>query len=199
MGWKNISHYFIFREIKIHNSLSNTTQYKMPRGRSGGGGGRSFGRSSPSPSFGRSSPSPMPRAAHRAPRPPPRSNVPAAAPPSAAAMPQAAPKQPGLFANMASTAAGVAVGSTIGHTLGHAITGGMSGGGGQQEVQGYQQQPQEQQQMDQRNPQNPCEYEMKQFLECAQGQSDITLCQGFNEALKQCKLYYQTGAGNMLQ
>ena len=33
--------------------------------------------------------------------------------------------------------------------------------------------------------------EMKQFLECAQGQSDITLCQGFNEALKQCKMYYQ--------
>lgn len=28
---------------------------------------------------------------------------------------------------------------------------------------------------------------MKQFLECATNQSDLTLCEGFNEALKQCK------------
>jgi hypothetical protein len=39
----------------------------------------------------------------------------------AQSMPQ--PQQPGMFAQMASTAAGVAVGSTIGHTMGHAITG----------------------------------------------------------------------------
>ncbi|CEG77075.1 Putative AaceriACL010Cp [Rhizopus microsporus] len=38
----------------------------------------------------------------------------AAAPPSIA---QAAPQQPGLFAQMATTAAGVAVGSAVGHTL----------------------------------------------------------------------------------
>lgn len=28
---------------------------------------------------------------------------------------------------------------------------------------------------------------MKQFLECATSQRDLTLCEGFNEALKQCK------------
>lgn len=28
---------------------------------------------------------------------------------------------------------------------------------------------------------------MKQFLECATNQRDLTLCEGFNEALKQCK------------
>lgn len=28
---------------------------------------------------------------------------------------------------------------------------------------------------------------MKQFLECATTQRDLTLCEGFNEALKQCK------------
>ena len=61
----------------------------------------------------------------------------------------------------------------------------MSGGGSNDQV------AQQQQQQIERNPQNPCEMEMKQFLECAQGQSDITLCQGFNEALKQCKMYYQ--------
>ncbi|KQK75032.1 pre-B lymphocyte protein 3-like protein [Amazona aestiva] len=33
----------------------------------------------------------------------------------------------------------------------------------------------------------PCHYEMKQFLECATNQRDLTLCEGFNEALKQCK------------
>lgn len=33
----------------------------------------------------------------------------------------------------------------------------------------------------------PCAWEMKQFLQCAQGQSDLTLCEGFNEALRQCK------------
>ncbi len=32
-----------------------------------------------------------------------------------------------------------------------------------------------------------CEFELKQFIECTQNQHDITLCQGFNEALRQCK------------
>ncbi|ODQ50493.1 hypothetical protein SAICODRAFT_50308, partial [Saitoella complicata NRRL Y-17804] len=50
-----------------------------------------------------------------------------APPPPPATM--GAPSQgPGLFANMASTAAGVAVGSTIGHTLGAGITGLFGGG-----------------------------------------------------------------------
>lgn len=44
----------------------------------------------------------------------------------------------------------------------------------------YQQQaPQQQQQV--------CSYEMKQFLECAQNQSDLKLCEGFSEVLKQCR------------
>lgn len=34
---------------------------------------------------------------------------------------------------------------------------------------------------------NPCEFEIKQFMDCAQKQGDITLCQGFNEAIKLCK------------
>merc|ERR1711860_393046 len=145
----------------------------MPRGSRSSGGRSSFSR-------------PM-STSQPAPRPAPSRNVPAAPPSSSVGTPAAQPKQPGLFANMASTAAGVAVGSTIGHTLGHAITGSFSGGN-----RGNQVENQSQQQQQDRNPQNPCEYEMKQFLECAQGQSDITLCQGFNEALKQCKMYYNT-------
>merc|ERR1719457_302008 len=104
--------------------------------------------------------------------------------------PAAQPKQPGMFAQMASTAAGVAVGSTIGHVAGAAIVGGFSGGNSGEAQQ--HEQPQQQQQQQARDPQNPCEYEMKQFLDCAQNQSDVTLCQGFNDALRQCKMYYNT-------
>ncbi|XP_025229618.1 coiled-coil-helix-coiled-coil-helix domain-containing protein 2-like isoform X2 [Theropithecus gelada] len=110
-----------------------------------------------------------------------------APPASRAPQLRAAPRPPGLMAQMATTAAGVAVGSAVGHTLGHAITGGFSGGSNAeparpdityQEPQGTQ--PAQQQQ--------PCFYEIKQFLECAQNQGDIKLCEGFNEVLKQCRL-----------
>ena len=91
---------------------------------------------------------------------------------------------------MAATAGGVAVGSAVGHVAGHALTG-MFGGGSSsqpapsppaaaaaapppppppaQEVSG------------------PCAFEIKQFIQCSQNQYDITLCDGFNEALKECK------------
>ncbi|XP_076452813.1 coiled-coil-helix-coiled-coil-helix domain-containing protein 2-like [Babylonia areolata] len=138
------------------------------------------------PRRGRSSPM-----ASRPPPPAPRrpmSTAPAYAPPAAPA-PAApmAPKQPGLFAQMATTAAGVAVGSAVGHTIGAAMTG--SGGGG------HQQQPQEVapvqvQSTPQQQVYNPCQRELQQFLDCAQGQSDVSLCAGFNEALRQCKLQY---------
>ncbi len=47
---------------------------------------------------------------------------------------------------------------------------------------GYQQQPQQQ-------GQNPCDFEVKQFLNCAQSY-ELTLCEGFSDALKQCKLQH---------
>ncbi|EHH17267.1 hypothetical protein EGK_13624 [Macaca mulatta] len=109
-----------------------------------------------------------------APRPAPVAQPPAAAPPSAVGYSAAAPGQPGLMAQMATTAAGVAVGSAVGHTLGHAITGGFSGGSNAEpgrpdipypEPQGTQ--PVQEQQ--------PCFYEIKQFPECAQNQGDIKL------------------------
>ena len=126
----------------------------------------------------------------------PNENLPASAPAASLTQPQNAPKQPGLFANMASTAAGVAVGSTVGHTLGNAITGVFSGASDRlsQEPQQMQKPIQENAASDSIKSENKCEYEMRQFLECAQGQRDITLCQGFNEALKQCNLSYQSGS-----
>jgi hypothetical protein len=113
--------------------------------------------------------------------------APVQAPPTQMA-PMAAPSQgPGLMANIATTAAGVA----IGHTMGHAITG-MFSGSGSSEAQAaapapqqaapqplYSEQPQQQT--------GPCSWEIKQFLQCAQQQSDLSLCDGFNEALRQCK------------
>ncbi|XP_062408937.1 coiled-coil-helix-coiled-coil-helix domain-containing protein 2 [Sardina pilchardus] len=163
---------------------------------------------------------PPPRLAPR-PAPPPQSYAPAPvhAPPSAVGAPAAAPRQPGMFAQMATTAAGVAVGSAVGHTIGHAMTGGFGGGGGggqQQQAEAprpdvtyqepYQQQPMYQQQQPMYQQQQPmfqqeqpmfqqespqqsggCSYELKQFIECAQTQSDLKLCEGFSEVLKQCK------------
>ena len=38
-----------------------------------------------------------------------------------------------------------------------------------------------------REPQGPCAWEVKQFLQCAQQQSDLSLCEGFNEAIRQCR------------
>merc|ERR1712038_494370 len=106
-----------------------------------------------------------------------------------------------LFKQMAATAGGVAVGSAVGHVAGAALTGAFSGGSGSQEAaaapqaaaappppQPYAQQygqPMQQQQPNE--PTGPCAWEIKQFIQCAQDQQDITLCEGFNEALRQCK------------
>nr|XP_032801348.1 coiled-coil-helix-coiled-coil-helix domain-containing protein 2 [Petromyzon marinus] len=135
-------------------------------------------------------PAPAARAAPPA-RPPPRpaSSVAPAHPPTAVGPPAAPPRQPGLMAQMATTAAGVAVGSAMGHVLGGALSGALGGGGGGEAAPAeaarpdvtYQEPPQP---LFQRQP---CSVEMKQFLECAQSQYDLGLCEGFNEALRQCK------------
>ncbi|KAM6186198.1 coiled-coil-helix-coiled-coil-helix domain-containing protein 2-like [Rhynchocyon petersi] len=122
-----------------------------------------------------------------APRPAPAAHPPAPAPQSAVGAPAAAPRQPGLMAQMATTAAGVAVGSAVGHTLGHAITGGFSGGGSEAARPDITyQEPYRDQPASQAEP-GPCSFEMKQFMECANNQSDLRLCEGFMEVLKQCR------------
>jgi len=143
---------------------------------------------SPSPMARGRSPSPVAqrRPMHTAPAPA-RSQVPAHAPPPPQPPMMAQPQQPGMFAQMATTAAGVAVGSAIGHTMGHALTGGF-GGGSEPAAQ-------EQEAVSQGAPEpltrpammGACNFEMRQFLECAQTQHDLSLCDGFNEVLKQCK------------
>lgn len=39
----------------------------------------------------------------------------------------------------------------------------------------------------QTEPTGACAWEIKQFLQCAQQQDDLSLCSGFNEAIRQCK------------
>jgi len=32
-----------------------------------------------------------------------------------------------------------------------------------------------------------CQFELRQFIECSQTQQDLSLCQGFSEALRDCR------------
>ncbi|KAF6210648.1 hypothetical protein GE061_013755 [Apolygus lucorum] len=77
-------------------------------------------------------------------------------------------RQPGLFGQWAATAGGVAVGQAVGDKI---------AGGGRRGSDDYAY-PSE--------PTGPCSWEIKQFLQCA-ANNDISLCEGFNEAIKACK------------
>lgn len=96
----------------------------------------------------------------------------------------------GLLANVASTAAGVA----IGHTIGHAITGSMMGGGSNEPAAVEQQaaQPAAMQQHQPLAGQDPCKFELDQFLQCAKDSGDLSYCNGFNEVLRECKMRYSS-------
>lgn len=62
--------------------------------------------------------------------------------------------------------------------------GGSSNNEVQQQAQPVQAMPMEQQGSQQGGA---CAFEVKQFLQCAQNNDDISLCSGFNEAIRQCK------------
>lgn len=95
---------------------------------------------------------------------------------------------------MATTAGGVAIGSVVGH----AITGMMSGGDKHEAQPAQAAQPQAaapqplygNQQPQQSQMDGPCGWQMKQFMECAQNQQDISLCQGYQANWKDCKAQY---------
>jgi len=140
-----------------------------------------------------SAPAPASRASPPpAARPAPPPTAVAHAPPTAVGSPMgAAPQQPSMFQQMAATAGGVAIGSAVGHTVGHMITGSMGGGGSEAAAAPAAQQAAPQPINGAQEPNGACAWEIKQFLQCAQGQSDISLCEGFNEALRQCKAQHQ--------
>ncbi|XP_023664050.1 coiled-coil-helix-coiled-coil-helix domain-containing protein 10, mitochondrial isoform X1 [Paramormyrops kingsleyae] len=125
---------------------------------------------------------PSPPASHTA-----ASHAPAHPAPSTLAPAPAQPKQPGLMAQMATTAAGVAVGSAVGHVVGSALTGAFSGSSSPPEPAKPSSTVQQEPPQPGHPMSGPCHFEVRQFLDCATTQSDLTLCEGFSEALKQCK------------
>lgn len=75
-----------------------------------------------------------------------------------------------------------------GHVAGSAITGLFSGSSSEPAQPQAATQPAAQTLTQNQTPQGPCAWEIKQFIECAQQQHDLSLCEGFNEALRQCKI-----------
>ncbi|KAJ3414675.1 Tubulin epsilon chain [Chytridiales sp. JEL 0842] len=116
------------------------------------------------------------------------SHPPAPAPAPQSQVPMMQPQQvqqPSLFANMASTAAGVAVGSAVGHTIGAGISGLFGGGSRSEPAPAPQQQQQQQPQQFQQNV-NPCEPDQKAFYACLdKNQNDISACQFYLDMFKQ--------------
>lgn len=87
-------------------------------------------------------------------------------------------QRPGLFGQMAATAAGVATGSAIGHTIGAGISSIFSGNN---EVQ-------ERQYTDFREPQQQtCENDFKAYMRCMDTSSDPNSCSYYFENLKECR------------
>lgn len=110
------------------------------------------------------------------------------APPPSYAQPQAQQQRsPGLFGQMASTAAGVAVGSTIGHTLGAGITGLF--GGSSAPAEPVQQQPVAQQQSSYNNNQSvQCDVDARNFTRCLEDNGgNMTACDFYLQQLKNCQ------------
>lgn len=156
--------------------------------RSGGFGNRSGG-------FG-GSPRQSSTLAARPPAPTrtaPPVQTPVAPPPPAAQAAPVSSGQPGLFGQMASTAAGVAVGSTIGHTLGAGITGLFSGGGNSNAVDNGQQQQQQPATLQAQQSSNsaggaPCELDARNFTRCLDENSgELGPCDFYLQQLKACQ------------
>ncbi|CDM32311.1 hypothetical protein DTO013E5_3498 [Penicillium roqueforti] len=119
----------------------------------------------------------------------------AAQPPQAQAPPmQQQSAGPGLFGQMASTAAGVAVGSSIGHAIGGFFGGGSSAPAEAQQAPA----PSEFQGMDsglyqsnaaQTSYENPaCEVDVRNFRTCMdENQGNLSICGWYLDQLKACQ------------
>merc|ERR1712096_125139 len=102
----------------------------------------------------------------------------------------AQPQQPGMMAQMAATAGSVAVGSAVGHVVGAGISSMFSGGSSSEPAAAAAPPPPPAAAAPQQpsaSNSGPCAFEISEFIKCTQGQSDMTLCQGFNEVVKECK------------
>ncbi|CBQ67958.1 conserved hypothetical protein [Sporisorium reilianum SRZ2] len=94
---------------------------------------------------------------------------------------------PGLFGQMASTAAGVAVGSTMGHGLSNMLFGGSSSAPAEQAQQPAPQAYQGAYPQQQQNLGVSCEQQSKDFIKCLESTNDMNSCSYYLEQLKACQ------------
>ncbi|KAL6712692.1 hypothetical protein ACN47E_000569 [Coniothyrium glycines] len=119
-----------------------------------------------------------PSSAHAAPA------APAAHPAPVAATPQ---QGPGLFGQMASTAAGVAVGSSIGHAVGGWFGGGSSSAPAEASPQNTDF-AQAHQQTAPAQQTGPCATDVNSFRKCMdENQGNLTVCGWYLDQLKACQ------------
>ncbi|SNX81879.1 related to MIC17 - mitochondrial intermembrane space protein, required for normal oxygen consumption [Melanopsichium pennsylvanicum] len=148
-------------------------------------------RSSRSGGSSRSAPSGS-RGAHTMAAPPQQHQQQYQQPPQQYAQQQPAMAQqtrsPGLFGQMASTAAGVAVGSTVGHGLSNMLFGGSGSAPAEQHQQAppqaYDQSAYASQQQ---NIGVSCEQQSKDFIKCLESTNDMNSCSYYLEQLKACQ------------
>lgn len=106
-------------------------------------------------------------------------------PPATAA---AQPKQPGLFAQMASTAAGVAVGSAVGHTIGAGLTGMFSGSDSAPAEQQQQQLATANTQQNLGEQTKACDVDARNFTRCLDDNNgNFQICDYYLQQLKACQ------------
>ncbi|AGO11251.1 AaceriACL010Cp [[Ashbya] aceris (nom. inval.)] len=119
----------------------------------------------------------------------PAAHAPPAPAPAAHTPMQAAPQQPGLFAQMASTAAGVAVGSAVGHTIGAGITGLFSGSGSAPaEAQPQQLAAAPVQQDTFQTQARHCDTDARNFTRCLEDNNgNFQICDYYLQQLKACQ------------
>lgn len=91
---------------------------------------------------------------------------------------------------MAATAGGVAVGSAVGHVVGAGVTSLFSGGSSSTPAPAPAAAPAPAPAAAPAQPTGPCAAEIRDFIACSQNQSDLNLCQGFSEVLKECRAKY---------
>ncbi|PWY98789.1 hypothetical protein BCV70DRAFT_178527 [Testicularia cyperi] len=137
-------------------------------------------------SGGRSAPSGS-RGAHTMAAPPQHHQQPAAAHPQQPMMAQQQQRSPGLFGQMASTAAGVAVGSTVGHGLSNMLFGGSSSAPAEQAAPQQPQAYDNQAYSQQNNVAASCEQQSRDFIKCLESTNDMNSCSYYLEQLKACQ------------
>lgn len=99
----------------------------------------------------------------------------------------AQPRQPGLFAQMASTAAGVAVGSAVGHTLGAGVSG-MFSGSDSAPAEQQQQQLATADSQSFNQQQRACDTDARSFTRCLdENNGNFQICDYYLQQLKACQ------------